>query len=319
MKRKRFWILVGLLLLLPASVGIASLIGLGSLHNRAILHLRLARILAAGLAGAALSVSGAILQAILRNPLADPYVLGISAGGGLGAALVIVSGGLAFLGGTWSVPVAAFAGAVITIFLVYGLARSGGKVPTHSLLLSGVVVGAVFGSILLFLMTTTRVDTLHSVIGWLLGDTEIQYAPILYMLVAATTVGIGIALLFSRDLNVMALGEEPAAHLGLHVERVKKMFFVLSSLITGATVAACGLIGFVGLIVPHMVRLVIGPDHRYLVPASALGGAVFLILADAVARTILAPQEIPIGVVTAFLGGPFFIFLLRRRKKAYWG
>ena len=318
MKQKRVLVLVGLLLLLPISVGIAAVVGLGSVHNPAILSLRLARILGAGFAGAALSVSGAILQAILRNPLADPYVLGISAGGGLGAALMIVIGGLAALG-VWSVPVASFAGAILTIFLVYALARKGGKVPTHSLLLSGVVVGAVFGSILMFIVSTTQASTLHGVMGWLLGDTEIQHAPMLYILIAAVVVGIGVALLFSRDLNVMVLGEEPAAHLGLHVERVKKMFFVLSSLITGATVAACGLIGFVGLIVPHTVRLAIGPDHRYLIPASALGGASFLILADVAAHVLMPPQVIPIGVVTALLGGPFFIFLLRRRKRAYWG
>ncbi len=318
MKQKRIWILAALLALLPISVAMAAFTGVGNLHNPAIVNLRLARILAAGLTGAALSVAGAILQAILRNPLADPYVLGISAGGGLGAAVMIVIGGLAFLG-AWSVPAAAFAGAVATIFLVYGIARKGGKVPVHSLLLSGVVVGAVFGSMLMFIVSTTKAETLHGITGWLLGDTEIQHAPILYILIAAVAVGIGVALLFSRDLNVMVLGEEPAAHLGLHVERVKKMFFVLSSLVTGATVAACGLIGFVGLFVPHMVRLVIGPDHRYLIPASALGGASFLILADMVAHIVMPPQVIPIGVITAFIGGPFFIFLLRRRKRAYWG
>jgi iron complex transport system permease protein len=318
LKQKTLWVLIGLLLLLPISVGLTVFIGLGDVHNPAILHLRLARVLGAGLAGAALAVSGAILQAILRNPLADPYVLGISAGGGLGATLMIVVGGVAALG-TWSVPAAAFAGSVATIFLVYALARKGGKAPAHSLLLSGVVVGAVFGSLMMFMVSTMKAETLHSVTGWLLGDTEIQHAPILYVLIAAVAAGIGVALLFSRDLNVMVLGEEPAAHLGLHVERVKKMFFVLSSLVTGATVAACGLIGFVGLIVPHMVRMAIGPDHRYLIPASVLGGASFLILADLVAHVVMPPEVVPIGVITAFIGGPFFIFLLRRRKRAYWG
>lgn len=318
MKHKRSWILAGLLLLLPVSVVIATFTGVGSLHTPAILEVRLTRILVAALAGAALSLSGAILQAILRNPLADPYVLGISAGGGLGAALAIVGGGAAFLG-LWSIPASAFAGAVATIFLVYGLARKGGKVPVHSLLLSGVIVGAVFGSLLMFVLSNTQANTLHTLMGWLLGDTEVWHAPILYVLAATVLVGVIVALVFSRDLNVMVLGEEPAAHLGLHVERVKKMFFVLSAVVTGATVAACGLIGFVGLVVPHMVRLAIGPDHRYLVPASVLGGASFLVLADTVSRILLPPRVIPIGVVTAFLGGPFFIFLLRRRRKAYWG
>jgi iron complex transport system permease protein len=192
-------------------------------------------------------------------------------------------------------------------------------VQIHSLLLSGVIVGAVFSSLLLFLIYTSQATTMHSIMGWLLGDTEVQYTQLIIVMAATVAIALALAQIFSRDLNVMVLGEEPAAHLGLHVERVKKMFFVLSSVVTGATVAACGLIGFVGLIVPHMVRLLIGPDHRYLIPASAVGGAAFLILADTLARVILTPQVVPIGVVTAFLGGPFFIFLLRRRKRAYWG
>lgn len=315
--RRRLLIIIILAALLPLCALAAVFIGSVSLDVAGIVEIRLTRILVAALVGAALSVSGAILQAILRNPLADPYVLGISAGGGLGAVIAIVSG-LTFVG-LWSVPFASFIGSILTIFLVYSLGRTGGKVSTYTLLLAGVVVGAVFSSLLMFIVSTAQRIGLQSAIWWLLGNLDVERWQMIWILLGAVLAGIGLALIYSRDLNIMALGEEPASHVGLHVERVKIFFFVLSSLITGVTVATCGLIGFVGLIVPHIMRLIIGPDHRYLVPASALGGACFLILADIPARTLIAPQSIPIGVVTAFLGGPFFLYLLRRRKKAYWG
>lgn len=281
-----------------------------------IIQLRLARILLAVVTGAGLSVSGAIFQALLRNPLAEPYILGVSSGGGLGAALGIVMGFGAV--STWTIPGMAFAGALGTILLVYALARrSGGSAPVQTLLLSGVIVSSVLGSILMFVVSTSPSDKLHSVVWWLLGNLQIFDWGLLRVVSVVVGIGLFITLLFVRDLNLMTLGEEPAAHLGLHVERTKKLFFLVASLMTGATVAACGLIGFVGLIVPHTVRLVVGPDHRRLIPASALGGAGFLVLADSFARTIIAPLEIPIGVVTAFLGGPFFLFLLRRRKEVF--
>jgi iron complex transport system permease protein len=220
--------------------------------------------------------------------------------------------------GVWGVPALAFAGALCTIFLVYALARTAsGAVPVPTLLLSGVIVGAVLSSILMFIVATSDSEKLHNVMWWLLGSLQaLDWRP-LEISAPAVAVGLLMAMLLSRDLNVMTLGEEPAAHLGLNVEQTKKLFFLVASLMTGATVAACGLIGFVGLIVPHIVRLVIGPDHRRLVPASALAGATFLVLADSFARSVL-PVEIPIGVVTAFLGGPFFLFILRRRTSPYW-
>jgi len=289
----------------------------GQMFQSGIIRLRLARILLAVVAGAGLSVAGVILQALLRNPLAEPYVLGVSSGAGLGAAVAIILG-IGVLG-TWTLPAMAFAGAVGTIFLVYSLARSaGGVVPVHTLLLSGVIVSAVLGSILMFLVSICPSENLPNVIWWLLGNLQIFDWSLLEVVSVVVVFGVVVAVLLSRDLNVMTLGEEPAAHLGLNVEQTKKMFFLVASLMTGATVAACGLIGFVGLIVPHTVRLVIGPDHRRLVPASALAGAAFLVLADSFARTVIAPVEIPIGVVTAFLGGPFFLFLLRQRKRSYW-
>ncbi len=323
MYSKRNWLIFIVLLTMLAGVCVFSLFA-GAVHvpvaqmfQSGIIRLRLARILLAIVAGIGLSVAGVIFQALLRNPLADPYVLGVSSGAGLGAALAIILG-VSVLS-TWTLPAMAFAGAIGTILLVYTLARSaGGVVPVHTLLLSGVIVSAVLGSILMFIVSVCPSQNLHNVVWWLLGNLQIFDWALLRIVSIVVVCGLVITLLFARDLNVMTLGEEPAAHLGLNVEQTKKIFFVVASLMTGATVAACGLIGFVGLIVPHSVRLVIGPDHRRLVPASAMAGAIFLVLADSFARTVIAPVEIPIGVVTAFLGGPFFLFLLRRRKNSYW-
>ena len=288
----------------------------GEMLHSNIVRLRLARIILAVVAGAGLSVGGVIFQALLRNPLAEPYVLGVSSGAGLGAVVCILLGLSAF--GIWVLPGLAFVGALGTIVLVYALARTArGGVPVHTLLLSGVIVNAVLGSILMFIVSVSSADDLHSVVWWLLGNLQISDWRLLEVVSAVVIGGICVTGLLARDLNVMTLGEEPAAHLGLHVERTKKIFFLVASLMAGATVAACGLIGFVGLIVPHGVRLAIGPDHRHLVPATALAGAAFLVIADSVARTVIAPLDIPIGVMTAFLGGPFFLFLLRRRKTSY--
>jgi iron complex transport system permease protein len=285
---------------------------------RSIIELRLARILLAVVAGAGLSVAGVIFQALFRNPLAEPYVLGVSAGAGLGAAAAIILG-LTVLS-TWTIPALAFAAGLGTIFLVYALARSrSGAAPVHTLLLSGVMVNAVFGSLLMFLVSRSNSEELHNVIWWLLGNLQILDWGLLRASATVVAGGLIVTTLLSRDLNVITLGEEPAAHLGMNVERAKRLFLLLAALMTGATVAACGLIGFVGLIVPHSVRLAIGPDHRRLVPASALAGATFLVVADSFARTILAPRDIPIGVVTALLGGPFFFVLLRSKKRSSWG
>ncbi len=312
----------GLLLLLGVACMVSLLAGAVPLPTDDVWHsgifrLRMARSILSAVAGAGLSVAGVIFQAILRNPLAEPYVLGVSSGAGLGAAMAIVFGLSA--AGAWTLPATAFAGALGTILLVYALARTpAGTSPVQTLLLSGVVVSAVFGSILMFVVSVAPAEKLHSVIWWLLGNLQVFDGQLLCIVSIVVAAGLAVSVLFARDLNLMALGEEPAAHLGLDVEWTKKLFFLLASLMTGATVAACGLIGFVGLIVPHTVRLVAGPDHRRLVTASALAGAAFLVLADSVARTIIAPREVPIGVITAMLGGPFFLGLLRKRKASYW-
>jgi len=312
-------VVYGGLLAAMAAVCLASLFA-GAVHvpveemsRSTIVRLRLARTVLSMVAGAGLSVAGVIFQAILRNPLAEPYVLGVSSGAGLGAALAIVLGLTA--AGMWTVPGMAFAGALGTVLLVYALARTAaGPAPAQTLLLSGVVVSAVFSSMLMFLLSVARSEELHGVVWWLLGSLEAFDWRLLRVVAAVVAGGLLVTLLFARDLNLMTLGEEPAAHLGLDVRWTRGLFFTTASLMTGATVAACGLIAFVGLIVPHSVRLTIGPDHRLLVPASALAGATFLVLADSLARTALAPLEIPIGVITAFLGGPFFLYLLRRRS-----
>ncbi len=281
------------------------------LHSN-IIQLRWARILLALLTGAGLSVAGVIFQALLRNPLAEPYLLGISSGAGLGAATAIITGLTALT--AWSIPGLAFAAGLGTIVLVYALSRTtGGLVPIHTLLLTGVIVNAIFGSLLMFMASASTSENLHNVVWWLLGSLQIFDWSLLRLTAVVVVGGLTVTLIFARTLNLMTLGEESAAHLGLRVERTKLLFFAVASLITGATVAACGLIGFVGLLVPHFMRLLLGPDHRRLVPACALAGGAFLILADTVARTLIAPVEIPIGVVTALLGGPLLLLLLRRK------
>jgi len=283
------------------------------LWQSGIFRLRLARTLLAVVAGAGLSTAGVLFQAVLRNPLADPYVLGVSSGSGLGAALAIVLGLTA--AGAWTLPAAAFLGGLLTIALVYLLARSSSAaLPIHALLLSGVVVGTVLGNILMFIVSFAPSERMHNAVWWLLGSLQIFDWELLGVVSAIVVGGIALAAVFARDLNLLALGEEPAMHVGLDVEWTKKMMFVLGSLITGATVAACGLIGFVGLMVPHVVRLAFGPDHRRLLIASAISGAIFLVLADSAARTVLGPRELPIGVVTALLGGPLFLAMLRRNR-----
>ena len=203
--------------------------------------------------------------------------------------------------------------------LVYLLApRSVGISSGHTLILAGVVVSTVLGSVLMFVVSVAPPESLHGVVWWLLGSLQVLDWHLLRVVSVVVGGGLAFSVLCSRDLNLMSLGEEPAAHLGLNIERTRNLFLLVASLMTGAIVAACGLIGFVGLIVPHSVRLVAGPDHRRLVIASAFAGAAFLVLTDSVARTIIAPREVPVGVATALLGGPFFLVLLRKRKNCYW-
>lgn len=279
-----------------------------------VFQLRLPRILMAAVVGAALSVAGAGFQGLLRNPLADPYILGVSGGGALGAILAISLGVGTLWGRVPAVPLFAFMGSFATVFAVFRIARIGGRVPAHTLLLAGVVANAFLSALIMFIISITSADTAFSMVSWMMG--AVGYETYSMILGISAYVGAGAFIMFglARDLNLLALGEDAAHHTGVPVERVKAAAFFAASLVTGAVVSVAGLIGFVGLIVPHITRLIFGPDHRILVPGSMAIGAVFLMICDTLARTLIAPTEIPVGVVTALTGGPFFIYLLRKRQ-----
>jgi len=279
-----------------------------------LLKLRLPRLLMAGIVGAALSVAGAGFQGLLRNPLADPFILGVSGGGALGAIIAIALGVGTVLGSVPAVPLFSFLGAFGTVLVVFRIARIEGRVPAHTLLLAGVVANAFLSALIMFVVSITKVSIAYSIVSWMMGS--VGYESYSTILGISAYVIAGGALLFglSRDLNLMSLGEDAAHQTGVAVERTKGAAFFAASLVTGAVVSVSGLIGFVGLIVPHVTRLIFGPDHRLLVPCSMLAGAIFLMICDTLARTIIAPTEIPVGVVTALCGGPFFILLLRRRQ-----
>jgi len=282
-----------------------------------LLQLRLPRVLGAYLVGAALGGAGALMQGVFRNPLADPYVLGSSAGAGLGAVVAMsLSMRGAFLG-FGPVPLFAFLGALGAVLLVYSLARVGWRTPTTHLLLAGVAVGSFLGSLmsLVILLGPAVEARLRSVFAWLLGGIALSGWTELRVLAPALVVGLVAAWALARPLDALALGEAEASGLGVPVERAKLAVIVVAALLTGLAVSISGLVGFVGLVVPHAVRLVIGPAHRKLLPASALGGGAFLVLVDLLGRTVIAPNEIPVGLTTALLGGPFFLVLLRRRRR----
>jgi iron complex transport system permease protein len=272
-------------------------------------QVRLPRILTGMLVGAALAVAGAVMQGIFRNPLADPGILGVSAGGSFGAVLAFVTG-LA-LTGLWVVPLFAFAGAMIASVIVYLLSLERGRTNIMSLLLAGIALNAFLSALisLMVLMAEDYTETL-SILQWLVGGLSGRGWRHFYVIVLPISLSILLIYRYSRDLNLFLLGEETAQGLGTNVPRTRFILLALTSLIAGVAVSMVGPIGFVGLVVPHVLRLVIGPDYRVLLPASALGGAVFLTLADTFARLVIASQEIPVGVITGVIGGPFFLYLL---------
>lgn len=278
-------------------------------QNRQILQLRLARVILALVCGAGLSVSGVILQAILRNPLAEPYLLGTSSGAGLGAVIALTIG----ISGSY-MPVAAFAGAMLSTLLVYNLSKRSGKIGIQSLILSGVVISIAFSAIIVFLISTYNRESLHGITWWLWGSLEVFDYKLLSIVSIIVFSGVFMAYSFSKDLNAVSIGEEEATHLGINVEWLKKILLLLVALITASIISVCGIIGFVGLVIPHMTRLLVGPNHKLLIPASCLLSAVFMLLCDLISRTLFAPSEIPIGVVTAIVGAPAFIFLLKRSE-----
>ena len=280
-------------------------------------EIRLPRIILAFIVGAGLAVAGAVFQAIIRNPMVDPYIIGISAGAGTGVMLALFLGIEITLFNLNSLPAFAFLGAVLTVFMVYQLARVGNKLPVLTFLLAGVAVSFILNSLMSFLMVL-RTENLQQLVYWLMGSLAGTAWTDIQMILPYFLTALAVILFYLKDLNILLLGEESAAHLGLNVERTKIVLLGAASLMTAAVVSVSGSIGFIGLVVPHIARMVIGPDHRRLIPLAALFGASFLLLADTAARTLLAPMELPVGIITALAGGPYFIYLLRNKSKNIW-
>ncbi len=271
--------------------------------------LRLPRVLMALVAGGALALSGVVFQAILRNPLADPFILGVSSG----AALGMVAGSL--VGWSWPLwkeGVPAFVGALVTIFIVFKTAKIKERLYPNTMLLVGVIINSFFSAAIMCIISVAKGNDIQGIFFWLMGDLSLVSLGTVGLIAAVTLVASVVVYYFARPMNLFLFGEESAASLGVDVERTKRILFVTASLVTASVVSAVGVIGFVGLIIPHMVRMITGPDHRVLIPASILLGGAFLVISDTAARTIVSPLELPVGVLTALLGSPFFIYLLRR-------
>lgn len=299
---------VGATALSPAQV-LAGLVDPAAESAPIVRGLRLPRVLLAFLVGGALGVSGAALQALVRNPLAEPYLLGLSGGAGLGAVLAMSLEAP----GTWAVPLAAFAGAIAAVSLVYRLSSVvGRRLDPRVLLLAGVIVGAFSAAIMTTIITLSPADQLRNAFLWLLGGFSAASWGSVSLFAAYAVLPLGAIWYSGRQLDLLTLGEEPAQALGADTERLKRVVLLATSLLTAAGVAVCGIIGFVGLVVPHMLRGLVGPLHRALLPAVFLAGGGFLVLADALARTVVRPVELPVGVVTALVGVPLFAVLLRR-------
>ena len=310
-------LLSGLVLLLAVSLALGLALGSAERASAEILwQIRLPRVVLAALVGAGLASAGALLQALLHNPLADPYVLGISGGAALGGVLALALGlgsGIA----AFSVPAFAFAGALGATALLWAIAGAGGRAPAHSLLLTGVVFNAFASSLIVFATSVADLSRVAGVFLWLIGSIRLVEPLQLGGVAALLALGLGVGVYHAHALNLLSQGDEVATHLGVDVPRARGAVLLAASLMIGASVAVSGLIGFVGLIAPHLLRMLAGADHRWLVPASALLGAAFLVLADALARTLLAPSELPVGALTALIGGPLFLALLRRELRAY--
>jgi len=277
-------------------------------------RIRVPRVLLAALVGASLSVAGVIFQALLRNPLADPFILGISGGAALGGIAMLSLGGLVGLG-YGAVPPAAFAGALLATLLLYLVAGVRGRVSATNLLLTGVVFNAFASAAIVFLASLAGLAEGSRIFLWLIGNLSAGRIDVAFPVALFLVLGVTCAMLLARSLNLLALGDEPAEQLGVAIEWHKRLLLLATSLTVGAAVSVAGLVGFVGLIIPHLLRLVIGPDHRLLVPSAALGGAAFLVVCDSVARSMLGGRELPVGAITAIVGGPLFLWLLRRHQE----
>jgi iron complex transport system permease protein len=304
---------------IAGSLGLAETGDISRAVETVVMDIRIPRILLAAAVGASLGICGAALQGVFANPLADPGLIGTSSGAALGAVIGIVTGVGTI--GSWSTPVFAFIGALIVTAIVYRIARHDGRTEVVTLVLSGIAVNAVVVAIIGYLTAWADDQELRSIVFWQLGS--MAAARWQSVLVAGAFTGAGLLLLPSRSraLDLLALGEAEAGHLGVRTERLRVTVLTVSALVVGAAVAVAGIIGFVGLVVPHLVRLIAGPSHRTLLPASAAGGALLLVAADTIARTIVAPAELPLGVLTSAVGGVFFVWLLvaTRKEQGGWG
>ncbi len=291
--------------------------GISTDYGMIVLDIRLPRIVLAIVVGAALSVAGTSFQALLRNPLADPYVLGVSSGASVGAILALMLENQMALSPEYAgliTPLGAFLGAAITITGVYFLGRREGQIDSTTLLLGGVITASFLSAIIMFLMSTLSSGNLRGASYWMMGSlSSLPSKSLLYLVGIGSLIAAGAIYTTSADLNLLLAGEKEAMHLGVDVARVRIVVYVAASILTGFAVSVSGTIGYVGLLVPHAMRLIFGSDHRMLLPAAALGGAIALVIADTIARTVVAPSELQVGAVTAIVGAPFFIYLLRKR------
>ena len=313
------WVILLLTVLLLAAMVAGCLVGAVDFDRGEILNspifwqLRLPRVLLSVVVGAVLSVCGAAYQSIFRNPLTDPYVLGVSSGASLGAAVAILVGLEAYL---WGVGGCALVAALLTVLLIYKIASIGNRMHTTTLLLTGVCLTLLISSVISFLMVLNQ-EKMDSIIFWTMGSFGSATWTDVAIVAPVAVVGIGVVLYYSRDLNLLLAGSEAARSMGVEVERVKRMLLLFTTLMVAFAVSSCGVIGFVGLIVPHAVRLVAGPDNRRVVPYSIVCGALFVLVCDTLARTMLRPSELPVGSLTSIVGAPLFIYLLYRNKKNY--
>ena len=316
MRLKRKLLILLLLLVVIIIIGLIKgavnipLVDLLLKDNQVIFNLRLLRIIAAILVGSGLAVSGIALQAILRNPLAEPYLLGTSSGAGLAAVIAVIAGVSRIY-----MPFAAFLGAVLSIVIVYNLARERGSIGDKSLILSGVIISIAFSSVIVFLVSLFGNEAMHEMNWWLWGSLQVYDYKLLTLIAFPVIFGICVIYLFAQDLNAICLGEEEAMHLGIDTQNIKKVLILVTALVSASLICVCGIIGFVGLIVPHMMRLVVGPNHKVLIPVTCLAASVFMVFCDLLSRTLFSPVEIPIGVITAIIGAPVFIILLKKGKR----
>jgi iron complex transport system permease protein len=284
-----------------------------STESSILFDIRLPRIILGFAIGGSLSLAGVILQGMFRNPLVEPYTLGISGGAGLGVSLNIVLR-LHQKVGVLSLPLSGFLGALSVVFFLYFLSTKRGVLKIHNLLLYGVMISFISSSLIMLIMAISRVEDLHGIIFWMMGSLEEPNGFLISLTLLLSILGLILSYLFSISLNALSVGEEEALHLGIDVEKTKRFLFLLATLLTGMSVSVAGMIGFVGLVVPHFVRFFIGRDHRILLLGSFLCGSSFLILCDTLARTVIAPSELPVGVITGILGGSLFIYALGKRN-----